>query len=398
MLLVSRACPAATSSAASWPAALSPHALARRACPPAASPAAAQCTRVCGKPLDCGRHCCEQVCHAGPCGPCKLAGPKACPCGKQQLPHAACDVVVPPCGETCGKLLACGVHHCHERCHAGAMAAGHGGWCGAAAASGVRGLSLQPATRHCRSTAAAAGPCQATCRELVQKPCECGKTTRTVQARGRGGRVSSGSSDDAKLCRRGQDSLRLLEAASEPTPPPAPPPAASSARRPSAASGAARACAPVGGTPAAAAAAPATTAHPAKRCAIAGSSAATTAARRRATRASARRARCRRASHAPAAAPPTPFPAAARRRRGRRSAATPAPCRRSAATAARPTAATLGPAHRAARRAARSWRAATAAAAACATTRRRRRCPSTRRRRRPWRPSAPPCLAAAAAG
>lgn len=75
----------------------------------------AQCPRVCGKLLDCGRHHCEEVCHAGTCGPCKLAGPKACPCAKTQLADAACDVVVGPCGETCGKLLICGVHTCHER-------------------------------------------------------------------------------------------------------------------------------------------------------------------------------------------------------------------------------------------------------------------------------------------
>lgn len=79
-------------------------------------PSGVQCTRVCGKPLDCERHCCERVCHSGGCGACALSGPKACPCGKQQLPHATCDAVVPPCGETCGKLLACGVHACHERC------------------------------------------------------------------------------------------------------------------------------------------------------------------------------------------------------------------------------------------------------------------------------------------
>lgn len=102
-----------------------------------------QCTRVCGKPLDCGRHHCEQVCHAGPCGGCRLAGPKACPCGKTQLPHAACDVVVPPCGETCGKLLRCGVHTCHERCHT--------------------------------------GPCRTQCREVAVKHCECGKTEKRVQ-------------------------------------------------------------------------------------------------------------------------------------------------------------------------------------------------------------------------
>lgn len=135
---------------------------------------------------------CLQVCHAGKCGACKLAGPKACPCGKTQLPEAACDVVVPPCGETCewerlmrlldarmsdmqlamgacstvgeqagefgahlaspvpppaagGKLLSCGVHVCHERCHT--------------------------------------GPCPQTCRETVVRSCECGKTQRTMQAR-----------------------------------------------------------------------------------------------------------------------------------------------------------------------------------------------------------------------
>ncbi|EFN58119.1 hypothetical protein CHLNCDRAFT_34551 [Chlorella variabilis] len=102
-----------------------------------------KCPRVCGKLLDCGRHHCEEVCHAGTCGPCKLAGPKACPCAKTQLADAACDVVVGPCGETCGKLLICGVHTCHERCHA--------------------------------------GPCTTVCREQVKKRCECGQTERVVQ-------------------------------------------------------------------------------------------------------------------------------------------------------------------------------------------------------------------------
>lgn len=82
---------------------------------PSPAPNQRQCGRVCGKPLDCGRHRCERVCHAGSCGSCALAGPKACPCGKQRLDHAACDAVVPPCGETCGKRLSCGVHTCNER-------------------------------------------------------------------------------------------------------------------------------------------------------------------------------------------------------------------------------------------------------------------------------------------
>ena len=41
-----------------------------------------QCDRVCGKPLSCGRHMCEIVCHAGSCGPCPMQGSRQCPCGK----------------------------------------------------------------------------------------------------------------------------------------------------------------------------------------------------------------------------------------------------------------------------------------------------------------------------
>lgn len=44
---------------------------------------------------------------------------QACPCGKMQLPDAACDVMVPPCGDTCDRLLSCGFHRCTERCHTG---------------------------------------------------------------------------------------------------------------------------------------------------------------------------------------------------------------------------------------------------------------------------------------
>lgn len=47
-----------------------------------------------------------------------------------------------------GKLLSCGVHVCHERCHT--------------------------------------GPCPQTCRETVVRSCECGKTQRTMQVRGGG--------------------------------------------------------------------------------------------------------------------------------------------------------------------------------------------------------------------
>ncbi|XP_076265116.1 NF-X1-type zinc finger protein NFXL1 [Rhynchophorus ferrugineus] len=75
-----------------------------------------QCDKVCDKPLDCGKHKCKDVCHAGVCNTCLLALPRTCPCGKTnyQLP---CTEDVPTCPDTCEKLLECGVHTCNYRCH-----------------------------------------------------------------------------------------------------------------------------------------------------------------------------------------------------------------------------------------------------------------------------------------
>lgn len=159
---------------------------------------------MCGKPLGCGRHSCQEVCHAGKCSPCALAGPKACPCGKQVLPHAACDVVVPPCGETCGKLLSCGAHHCHERCE---VLGGHWGEsCGGclrarrarqksasvgacpgerlACPARLRPARLWPARTAFPTCRCHTGACTTVCRETVEKSCECGKAQRTVQVGG----------------------------------------------------------------------------------------------------------------------------------------------------------------------------------------------------------------------
>ncbi|XP_030765606.1 NF-X1-type zinc finger protein NFXL1 isoform X2 [Sitophilus oryzae] len=75
-----------------------------------------QCDKVCEKPLDCGKHKCENVCHAGVCDTCPLTKPRTCPCGKTkyQLP---CTESTPTCPDTCGKLLECGIHTCNFRCH-----------------------------------------------------------------------------------------------------------------------------------------------------------------------------------------------------------------------------------------------------------------------------------------
>ncbi|KAM7290375.1 NF-X1-type zinc finger protein NFXL1 [Ixodes scapularis] len=77
-----------------------------------------QCDKVCGKRLLCGQHTCKSVCHGGPCGACPRSGPRTCPCGKSKW-ERPCTEDVGPCGDTCDKLLACGLHHCSQRCHAG---------------------------------------------------------------------------------------------------------------------------------------------------------------------------------------------------------------------------------------------------------------------------------------
>eukprot|EP01112_Ceratiomyxa_fruticulosa_P018914 TRINITY_DN6118_c0_g2_i2.p1 TRINITY_DN6118_c0_g2~~TRINITY_DN6118_c0_g2_i2.p1 ORF type:complete len:854 (+),score=113.33 TRINITY_DN6118_c0_g2_i2:117-2678(+) len=76
------------------------------------------CGEVCGKVLDCGKHHCELVCHRGECGNCPKAGPKTCPCGKKPSFHA-CDQLAPSCGDSCEKILSCGLHECSRRCHNG---------------------------------------------------------------------------------------------------------------------------------------------------------------------------------------------------------------------------------------------------------------------------------------
>ncbi|XP_067613694.1 NF-X1-type zinc finger protein NFXL1 [Eurosta solidaginis] len=76
------------------------------------------CNKVCGSKYSCGSHTCKRICHSGPCGYCPLSLPRSCPCGKTQkvLP---CTEAIEPCGDTCQKLLTCGLHTCTQRCHRG---------------------------------------------------------------------------------------------------------------------------------------------------------------------------------------------------------------------------------------------------------------------------------------
>lgn len=85
------------------------------------------CGSACGQSLDCGKHRCEQACHAGPCKPCAFTPERVttCPCGHMPLrallssPRTSCTDGVPTCRSLCRQPLpGCG-HACAARCHAG---------------------------------------------------------------------------------------------------------------------------------------------------------------------------------------------------------------------------------------------------------------------------------------
>ncbi|KAI2467215.1 hypothetical protein F4781DRAFT_402932 [Annulohypoxylon bovei var. microspora] len=134
------------------------------------------CTRTCGRPLKCGTHQCEQLCHKGrcsscpeaifeeikchcgrtvlqpplpcgtqppaclfdctrprpcghpqvshnchldeePCPKCPFLVEKRCVCGKKTLKNQPCWFEEPRCGLPCGRKLKCGAHTCEKSCH-----------------------------------------------------------------------------------------------------------------------------------------------------------------------------------------------------------------------------------------------------------------------------------------
>jgi len=101
-----------------------------------------KCGTKCGKLLKCGFHSCDSICHTeGDCPSCPLSLVRHCPCGKSDY-MLPCIEATPTCGDTCGKILACGSHYCAERCHRG----------------------------NCPS-----------CLQMMVKPCKCGSKKKEVQ-------------------------------------------------------------------------------------------------------------------------------------------------------------------------------------------------------------------------
>ncbi|RUP45771.1 hypothetical protein BC936DRAFT_147757 [Jimgerdemannia flammicorona] len=81
------------------------------------------CGQLCGRRRECP-HECVLPCHPGPCPPCTAIAPSmSCFCGRTtyQLRCSDTDYSAPgkSCGQVCGELLGCGKHYCDQECHAG---------------------------------------------------------------------------------------------------------------------------------------------------------------------------------------------------------------------------------------------------------------------------------------
>ncbi|NXS76716.1 NFX1 protein, partial [Pandion haliaetus] len=82
------------------------------------------CSNVCGNTLNCGKHSCTQVCHAGKCSPCQLTVQQVCYCGSN-FKEVLCGTKEEfsdgfgnfSCQNICGKKLNCGRHNCTQVCH-----------------------------------------------------------------------------------------------------------------------------------------------------------------------------------------------------------------------------------------------------------------------------------------
>ena len=168
------------------------------------------CGQQCQKLLQCGRHRCHQICHLGPCDPCRVPVDASCFCRKNLEAIHCGDMTVKgeykaeagvfSCGSTCGNKLACGNHICIETCHSGSCAECpllptnvKTCFCGKTrlgeerlscldpipTCSQVCGKTLPCGMHHCKMTCHD-GDCSP-CSVLVSQKCRCGSTSKIVE-------------------------------------------------------------------------------------------------------------------------------------------------------------------------------------------------------------------------
>ncbi|KAI8678385.1 R3H domain-containing protein [Fusarium keratoplasticum] len=188
------------------------------------------CVQVCGRPLKCGSHFCEQLCHRGacqscpeavwteiscncgatvlqppqPCGtrqpyctskcrrqtacghpsvehqchpddvecpPCAYLTEKVCACGKTTFHNKPCHLQQVHCGEICGQKLQCGLHTCRKLCH-------RPGECGDAreGCEQVCGKTKLLCNHTCQNVCHGQTPCNEStaCQKKMVVQCPCG--------------------------------------------------------------------------------------------------------------------------------------------------------------------------------------------------------------------------------
>ncbi|KAH8097069.1 hypothetical protein BXZ70DRAFT_974531 [Cristinia sonorae] len=172
------------------------------------------CTQPCPRPRPaCGHPKAPHHCHEDPtpCPPCVHLTQKECACGKKMVDNVRCSQETVSCGTTCGKLLACGFHHCDRLCHSDGC-----GPCNAVC--GKPRKLCHPALHACTLPCHAPAACSEAepCRAIVNITCPCGRIVQPVPC-GRstsspGGREGSQQLKCSNECAIAKRNARLADA------------------------------------------------------------------------------------------------------------------------------------------------------------------------------------------
>ncbi|KZV99993.1 hypothetical protein EXIGLDRAFT_667828 [Exidia glandulosa HHB12029] len=171
------------------------------------------CTYPCSEPPPpCGHPKTPHACHeTGSCPPCPFLTAKACACGKATVPNIRCSQEKVSCGKACGKPMNCGYHLCERVCH--------GDECGEChAVCGKPRKHCLPARHPCTMPCHAPAACDESepCQERVWASCECGRIQQPVLC-GRSASSTAAGRDSQKLdcsqdCAIAKRNARLAEA------------------------------------------------------------------------------------------------------------------------------------------------------------------------------------------
>ncbi|KAJ7512060.1 hypothetical protein B0H11DRAFT_1698808 [Mycena galericulata] len=140
-----------------------------------------QCTYQCPRPPpSCGHPRTQHMCHDDDvgCPPCPFLTTKKCMCGKKEMGNIRCAQERVACGSVCGRPLGCGFHHCERLCHP----ADEG--CGACVLACGKPRKLCLPLRHpCTQQCHAPSSCDEStpCTSVITVMCACGRIRQPVQ-------------------------------------------------------------------------------------------------------------------------------------------------------------------------------------------------------------------------